>query len=600
MIFSVPLAAFVLVFGGLPLAQLSSGHIVETRSRLLAAPGLMISVWAIGLTIPVCLGVPLSRVWELFWFGTAGLAVVGLIIFVRSYRVPELSELAVPLLASIFVLAPYVVYGIADYPGSWFWDGWTYLASGEAIWSYSRGVSVDGVDQMYELGLGAAQGRFISSGLIAIFRQILPLNGDSQGAIGYFLLVCVFVLACACRGLARTLFDPSAKAGAAFVIVSTASGFVVTLIHANNFDQLLATSLLPLMAAAAFWLKWGDVRSAIMPGILGAAVVLIYPEMSGLMLAAPTIVLIYRILNERPRSVPVLTTAAIGLTVMGFGTLFFLPTLPEYFARQFAEGMQTGVERPGEGYFPTFFTARCTLGAFFMLYAPFEACDDNVQTWMSELVGTACIVMLGIGIVRARERFLPLAIISLLTAALAALILIRNRYDYGAYKILTVGFPFFSVMIVHVVTTMRSTWLKVGIGIVAGGYLTVVCLRLVGLDAAAKYKSVDVFRGITGVIPTGSVVALKIDDSFAFEWASYYLRSDRVVPLVGGLAYLDAKPSDDPRITERIPQVRFLISDLATDDCWGAPVWQSSAYRVYKINPPVTRLDCSAVAHEHS
>ena len=121
---------------------------------------------------------------------------------------------------------------------------------------------------MYELGLVMAQGpRFISSGLIAIFRQVLPLNGDSQNSIGYFLFVSVFVLACSSAVLARTLFDTE-KTRVASTLVSTVSAFVVTMLHANNFDQLLATSLLPLITAAAFWLKWEDVRCAVLTGFL--------------------------------------------------------------------------------------------------------------------------------------------------------------------------------------------------------------------------------------------------------------------------------------------------------------------------------------------
>jgi hypothetical protein len=453
---------------------------------------------------------------------------------------------------------------------------------------------------MYELGLAVANGRFISSALIVIFQLVLPLKGDSQGAIGYLLLICVFVLACSCGSLARALFDKSALARAAFIVVSTASGYVITFLHANNFDQLVATSLLPLMATAAFWIKWGDARAAIVLGGVAASVTLIYPELAALMLLVPVTVLVFKVVKERPQAFAVFITGAVGIAAMAVGMLFFLPALPGWMASQFHGAMQTGVLRPGEGYFPTFFTPRCLPGAFFMLYEPFLPCSYDVRSWTSGIIGAVCIVMLGVGIVKARGHFVPFAAICVLSIVLAALILIRNHYDYGAYKILTVGFPFFAALIVNGFMGWRSTWSGVGTVIVAGGYLTIICLRLLSLDATAKYKSVDVFRGISYVIPSGSVVALKIKDHLAFEWASYYLRTDRVVPIVGNLTYLPAKRVDDPLITNRIPQVRFLISDLDTDDCWGAPLWQSNAYRVYKISPPVIKLECVTAPQHHS
>ena len=96
-------------------------------------------------------------------------------------------------------------------------------------------------------------------------------------------------------------------------------------------------------------------------GILGAAVVVIYTEIAGLMLAAPAIVLIYRIIKEKPRPVSVLITASVGLTVMGMGAIFVLPTIPNYLVAQFvasfpnhtADGTAIGVLRPGQGDFPT-------------------------------------------------------------------------------------------------------------------------------------------------------------------------------------------------------------------------------------------------------
>ena len=364
----------------------------------------------------------------------------------------------------------------------------------------------------------------------------------------------------------------------------------MTFLHANNFDQFLATSILPLMTALAFWVRWADVRGATTLGAAGAAVVQIYPELAPVMLTAPAIVLLYRWLDERPAIPALLTTVAVGLLAMAIGALPFLPTLPHFFAGQLT-GALAVPPRPGEGYFPTFFTPQCAPGALFMLYEPFLPCGFGVKSVVTGAVGAVGLVLLAAGTIKARGRLIPLAWFSWLTIGLAVLMLIWKRYDYGAYKLLSAGYPFLAVLVANGAAA-RAWWSRGAGGLIAAVYTVLIGLRLVSLDGTAKFKTVEEFRGMLAYIPPSSIVVMKIKDNLAFEWAAYYLRDRRTVPLVGRLPYLPPKPLNDPTLQRLLPQAQFLVSDMQDDVCWGPPVWSSDAYRVFSIKEPRTDFDC--------
>src|SRR5262249_7823817 len=159
-------------------------------------------------------------------------------------------------------------------------------------------------------------------------------------------------------------------------IVCTFSGFVVTMLHANNYDQLLALAVLPLAAAVSLKLEWGDWKSAAVLGGLNAALVLIYTELSPVAAMIPALILSWRLWDERPVPRAVLLSVSVSLLVIAVATAPVASDVWRFFQRQLAEA--AAIERPGETFFLGFFDPRCVFGSFAMLYAPFVGCPQTL------------------------------------------------------------------------------------------------------------------------------------------------------------------------------------------------------------------------------
>ena len=224
-------------------------------------------------------------------------------------------------------MAPYLFRGLGEFPGSWFWDGWAYLSVGEAIWYFPRGgVATTDLSPLYQLGLLVARGRFLSSALIVELQGILPLGGDSQNSVGYFLFLAVFVLATSMTALARRLINDF-PAHLCVPLLVTCSGPTLTLLHANNFDQLLIVALFPSLVTAAYVLEWRDLKGMILLGLIAAATCYAYAELAALFLLAPAAILIQRWITEAPPSLQALGVMGVIILSSVIALLPYLPTL---------------------------------------------------------------------------------------------------------------------------------------------------------------------------------------------------------------------------------------------------------------------------------
>src|ERR1043166_294859 len=159
---------------------------------------------------------------------------------------------------------------------------------------------------------------------------------------------------------------------------------------------------------------------------------------------------------------------------------------------------------------------------------------------------------------------------------------------------LSAGYPAFAALAVNGAISVRSRWAIGTSSLIAAAYAALICLRLVSLDATAKYKTVEDFRGMLAYVPPSSMVAVKIKDYLAFEWAAYYLRDRLMVPVVGRLVHLPARPLTS-RQQNLLPRAQFLLTDMPDDNCWGAPVWSSTAYHLFAIMQPIANFDCGSL-----
>ncbi len=149
-------------------------------------------------------------------------------------------------------MAPYLIHGIGSFPGSWFWDGFAYMAAGESLWLHPRRESAAGLELFYQFGHKFAQARYTSSSVIALMKGIYPLGGDAQAATGYFLFLCLFTFSSSCYFLAKVTMPGRRHLQVAFVALAAVSGPILNLVWANNFDHLLAMSIAPAILGLAY------------------------------------------------------------------------------------------------------------------------------------------------------------------------------------------------------------------------------------------------------------------------------------------------------------------------------------------------------------
>jgi hypothetical protein len=488
-------------------------------------------------------------------------------------------------------MLPWLWHGISTYPGSWFWDGWAFVAFGETIREHSRFViAPPDATPMYELGFSLLHARFITASLLALFSGVLPPGGDTQAAVGFLLFLYVFAFACSIGALGLVLFPASRPVGVGYIIAATISGFVITMLHANNYDQLLAQALVPLAAALAFQLEWGNWKSAAALGVVCAALVLIYPELSPATVGISALILMWRLWIERPHPRSVAITVALGLLVLA---VCVAPAASDLlrFSKEvvFLASLPATPMRPGEGYFPAFYQLRCTFGSFAMLYAPGIVCGHSFMSILTGIVGALLVVTACAGVLLARGRFVAVAFCAVIPFVAACIITFSRKYEYPGYKLLTIGFPFALALALNAAAAIRAQWLKIAAVAALIAYAIIIGFRIQELDTAARQKSVNVWQ-VQG-IPPGSVVALKIKDHLAFQWAAYYLRKHPIVPVIGHLIYLPKPQAKQP--TE---PPTYLVSDQPQDGCWGAPVWSSAAFKVFRIVRPTDGLNCDVDA----
>jgi len=555
--------------------------------KVAAAPGVLASAWALFITIAGVAGYSMREVAPLFW-GATGLAIVAFLVVALRARINLLALYIVPFAASFIVLLPWIYRGMTLFPGTWFWDGWSYLAFGQAFLKYPLDTSLPSiVSPMYELAISwAFKTRFITAGLLALFSASPISSGETQAAAGYLLFFYLFTFACSIGALGAILFPAKPLIKWGYVVFGTVSGYMITALHANNYDQLLAMALLPLLVALALQLQWDNRRQAFTLGVVAAGVLTVYPELAPANLGLPFVVIIWRIWREQPHNKSLLKNVALCAGVFVLAASPAIYSLSSFFIEQLAKAYDVVKGRPGENYFLQFYYPQCAPGALWSLFAPMKtpACE-GWTAFVSGALGAVLSVTALYGSLRAAKTLLPIVLCAFLPFMGGMIMLIVSRYDYGAYKLFAVGFPFWAALVVFGVTQIRTRWARPVVFGAALCYAALMGYRVVEIDSGARFKTVEVFREPLKDIPAGSTIALKIADHLSYEWAAYYLRDDNLITIEGNLAYLS-----EPKSVRPTGNVSYFVSDKGAHSCWGDPISRSEAYAVFRA-PGQT--DCS-------
>lgn len=546
-------------------------RLITEANHILLAPALTLSLWACVLAISVGFNLPIELIWLPFWMTILASAAASAIASYYSWT--ELHKLIVPAICTIVILLPYFLHGVSDYPGSHlFWDGYAYVAEGESLWPYPRSTGFESLPMFYKYGIMMAQGRYVGSSLLSIFRGVIPLGGDTQQAAAYFFVLCVFTLACSSAFLASILWPNHLAARFLFVALVTVSCPTLNLVWANNIDHILALALAPALTGLAFRNRDEFIESCVM-GIMGAAIVFIYPEMAPILILPAAVLSVSQVISRRSRAIPLAVTMIVAIALLAP----FLYEISRFFSGQIT-ATQTAI-RPGEGMYGALLRPLCAPAAFAGLYSNSQQCFLRFDDLFRLVIGCS---FLGAALMGAAKMRNWIAISVAIVSAGAIYFLLVQNYSYGAFKLLSSNFYLLAALVVAFGVSIQVQTAKILFSLIVGAYVVNAITRVDAFDRQVAIKSIEPYRAIKIPIPLGAVVGLDIvDNVFAFEWAAYYLRVHPVVPIHGELPYYPLS-EESRRAFERShgPPSFLLTTDIRDLKL----TWSNEVYRLYSLD----------------
>ena len=268
---------FITIFAGRGILRLIR-VLIDFGSALFLAPVLTLAFWSIFLGWGVLFGFPVKQLWIVGWSVTLLLALYGVKCSKEQLLHAKWILLIGVVVIPIGLMAPYFWHGIQTYPGSWFWDGWAYVAFGQYLMEYPLGTE-GGMAPLFQYASKLSHTRFVSSAMLAFFAPMTGALQDAQAATGYFLAWTIYVFSSACTYFIITL-DKIKKTWLrfAYVAFTVFSGWVLNVLMANNYDNALVLSFLPAFGAIIYSFKPKNWRWAVILGALAAAAFFCFKE----------------------------------------------------------------------------------------------------------------------------------------------------------------------------------------------------------------------------------------------------------------------------------------------------------------------------------
>lgn len=590
------LCASLLVSAGIGILALF-GIRADLVTVALLAPVVTQALWGNCLGIGVALRAPVrwlagpllavtlvAAAYGLFWLQKHGRREIAV-----SVNSPRLGLwLGICLLLPLLVTFPYVVYGFSDYPGSGYPDGWAYTANAQYLWSFPRGAE-GGLTPLYQYAAYLADTRHIGSSHLAIL-SVLTSPGDTQSATGLFLTTSLFAFTTSCGAFAR-IRGLSTRTALLFLFVTVLSGWLINVLIANNYDNLLALPYFPFLAAMALAPAPPVVRWWLLVAGVAASFLYTYPELGIIVCGIWAAMLMCHF--QRLRAPGWIGRASAGGLLLILLTAPYAGTLGRFVTTQFAAAVQEHSKRPGEGMFPELLTLRTFPSAFWGFIG------ERQVLVLSTLSGFAAIVLfvaLVAGIIRLlHERdFGALAPLALSIVG-APFLLIGQTYSYGAYKFMLMGWwvVAYTLVIGAVWANESSRWRLALTTLSVTACLAIPAVsvaRIAGQtvhppqEGMSRFRSVSQVAGIVGNEPIGVFV----DNWEASQWAAYYLRDHptRLGDVEGYMAMPIARAHVDRAVPIPWRDLRFILTDavdpgpVVESEHWTL-MWHNSTYRLW-------------------
>ena len=579
----------------------------ERSMMILLGPITTQAFWAVTLSLGLLFGFSVRQLATPLLLVSVVLACLGLqrlplLRDLHSSRHPLVAILASCALAPVFILLPYFVFGFADYPGSRFPDGWRYVARGAHLWT--NGLSAEDVrEPLYRYATLSLTARYIASASLGVL-SLLDHAGDTQRSVGLFMALALFTFATSAAAVAVSRAWQASRC-ILFVLLTVASGWAANAVYANNYDNLLALAYFPAIAALVRVLPSRFHGSWSLLGVITAGLAYTFPELGVTVLAVGFVMVAERIWKTRSWY----DARGFGLAAVVFLMLVgaHLQSTIRYFRSQAALGLQPttqGSLRPGETMFKGLLIQKYQPSAFWSLGGEYLASRlFGAQTVVAFLL----FILLAIGIARFLHSrdFGILAALALPLVAAPVMIFVE-AYDYGAYKMILIGWWALVLCLVEATASFRRPgihWKALrGLSMAACFAIpTVTLTRSVALTLSARDggkvqvaydavsvtpRSMDQFRSLEAVqrIVGQESVGIFVEEWESLEWATYFLRNvhTRLGKFAGYLAAPQYRStlSSSPYPWERIHYILSDVQDpssLVESQSWTL-VWRAGSF----------------------
>jgi hypothetical protein len=582
----------------------------DRAMMILLGPVITQALWAIAVGVGLLGGHSVRRLAAPLLLGSVLLALVGLHrLWRRSDRDsrPVVAILVSCALAPVVVLLPYFVLGFADYPGSRLPDGWWYVATGQHLWRYGLSAGI-GLEPLYRYATFNLVGtRYVASALLGVL-SLLDHAGDTQRSVGLFMALALFTFGTSAAAVAVSRAWEAGRSSL-FVLLAVASGWVANSVYANNYDNLLALGYLPAIAALVGVARSRSRTSWILLGLIAAGVTCTYPELGVAVLAVGLVMVAERSWRDRAWRDPL----GFGLAAAVFLVLAgpHLQSTIRFFRSQAAVALQpTGQStlRPGETLFNGLLIQKYRPSAFWGLGGEFQV---PTLFGLRTTVALLLFILLAAGIahlLRSRN-FGILGAVALPLVAAPTLIFIQH-YDYGAYKMILIGWWAVVLCLVEAIGSFRRpgihwrvlTALSIA---VCFAIPTVTVARSVTLTLNARNatkvkgfldsvsvapRSMERFRSLQEVqrIVGQEPIGIFVEDWEAQEWATYFLRTahTRLGVFTGYLGTPEVRRSLESSSVYPWEGIHYILSDVEDPgpvieaQSWTL-VWRAGAFRLW-------------------
>lgn len=578
---------------GLGLLQIL--RVQDLKLRILLAPSLTLTVSAILVALVVVFEIPAGRASSIIWVFWIVFAIYGSIYF-RSALIDleQKSSLWIPVFVTFLVSAGYLWYGLFNYLGSPALDGWSYVSFGEYLRVYPKGVE-GGLAPLYQYASHLSPTRFVASALLGVLIPPWSLSGvDTQMTVGPLLIISIFSTATSLAYVAHVTTQRGLNTPAWLVVFfGVVGGWLPHALRSNNYDNLLALPLAPLLFALGCDRKLHGFAQIVLPGIVIAASIYIYPELSPLIILAYGLVILENLMSvgfanqqhnsNRAQIIKYTWVAIIALFIVS-------PYLREailFFSKQLSLTNQiTG--RPGEGIMPGLL--------------------DIVEVWglmwglsskgLSIAIGIILFIITIVGVSKSlQQKYFALVAYLSVIAALFAVMVTSKHYDYGAYKILLVGFWALTIVLS---AGLKIVWDIAFASNAAARYALRIFVVLLIFAAFGiwvvqqyqwaheyKYKSAKDFREArNAVLKTHGIVQVLSSEPTRNAWLVYMLRDAQVLfPEFHG--YMDQAHVRPLMVRSKVPDKRnieFLLTERNTATV-GNLIWQNDLFKLIKGRP---------------